>query len=183
MSLGGFGRLFTSSDISSHGYLLFSLESSSIKSSIHQFEHLLPYTFTVGVMFSNTFISFSFFSILCFVGFSIGDVNTAFDVGVVLGVGGCSPDEVAKIEAAFTEAIEITGLIQNAISSMQTGTEAPAVGWMFNSLFGIQATEDLQDRGIGRPQEQTDALATMQSQYSPPKETATSDPIRSHGYN
>ncbi|KAH8769323.1 hypothetical protein BGZ57DRAFT_898299 [Hyaloscypha finlandica] len=59
--------------------------------------------------------------------------------------------------------MEMVGLIQNAITSMQTGTEAPAVGWMFNSLFGIQATEDLNDRGIGRPQEQMEALAKMQN--------------------
>jgi hypothetical protein len=70
---------------------------------------------------------------------------------------------VAKIEAAFTEAMELVGLIRNAIISLQTGAEAPAVGWVFHSLFGIQATEDLNDRGIGRTQEQTVALATMQS--------------------
>ena len=57
----------------------------------------------------------------------------------------------------------MVGLIQNAISSIQAGTETPAVGWIFNSLFRIQATEGLLDRGISRPEDQTKALATMKS--------------------
>ncbi|KAH8765297.1 hypothetical protein F5882DRAFT_443079 [Hyaloscypha sp. PMI_1271] len=73
--------------------------------------------------------------------------------------------------------MEMVGLIQNAITSMQTGTEAPAVGWMFNSLFGIQATEDLNDRGIGRPQEQMEALAKMQNRRINPATRVASIPF------
>ena len=137
----------------------------SIKSSIKPWNTCIPITSTIEVMFSNTFIGFSVFylSIFTFTGLSFGDVHTAFDVSQVVSTGGCQPNAIAAIEAAFTEAMEMVGLIQNAITSMQTGTEAPAVGWMFNSLFGIQATEDLNDRGIGRPQEQIEALAKMQS--------------------
>lgn len=128
-------------------------------------------------MFSYTFISFSisYLSILSFIGLSFGDVHTAFDVSTDVGTGGCQPDALARVEAAFTEAMELVGLIQNAITSIQTGAEAPAVGWVFHSLFGIQATEDLKDRGIGRPQEQTNALATMQSKFSSAYIVANSD--------
>ena len=136
------------------------------------------------------FTNFTFFylTILSFTGLSFGDVHKAFDVRTTVPVapgglpppGGCEPGEVTKIEAAFTEAMEMVGLIKTAITSMQRGTEAPAVGWMFNAIFGIQAIEDLNDRRVRRPQAQTDALAIMQSQYSTPEDMASSNPIRSY---
>jgi hypothetical protein len=57
----------------------------------------------------------------------------------------------------------MVGITQDAITSIQAGTELPAVGWVFNAPFGIQETEDLNDRGIQRPQTQLDALTEMQS--------------------
>lgn len=102
-------------------------------------------------------------NILFIIGFAFSDVHTAFDVGTDISNGGCNINQVGQVETAFTETMQMVGLIQNAIASVQAGTEAPAVGWMFNSLFGIQATEDLLDRRIARPQAQTDALATINS--------------------
>ncbi|KAG4439673.1 hypothetical protein IFR05_004870 [Cadophora sp. M221] len=77
--------------------------------------------------------------------------------------GGCLADEVTAVETAFTETLEMVSLIQTAVSNLKDGTEPPAVGWMFNALFGIQATEELNDRGIARPQTQTDALMKIQN--------------------
>jgi len=140
-------------------------------------------------MLITSFVYF-YLSIFSFLGLSFGDVHTAFDIRTTVPAppggtappddGGCASGEVTKIEAAFTEALEMVDLIKTAITSMQRGTEAPAVGWMFNALFGIQAIEDLNDRHIRRPQAQTDALAIMQSQYSAPEEKTNSNPFRSY---
>lgn len=83
-----------------------------------------------------------FFSFL-FYGLASGDVNAAFVISKDLRNGGCQPVQVGQIGAAFTEALQMVAAIKNAISSLQSGTESPAVGWIFNALFGIQATEDL----------------------------------------
>lgn len=154
----------------SYFYFLFSLQSIQNQMCHPFIEYLNLYTFqrlfTIEAMFSNTFISFAFFClrISSLIGLSTGDVHTAFDVSVAIpDNGGCNPTERAAVEAAFTETMEMVGLIITAITNIQAGTETPAVGWIFNTLFGIQASEDLNARGIGRSQEQTDALAKMKS--------------------
>lgn len=106
--------------------------------------------------------------IISYIGLSICDINTGFNIKTAVPNngrldGGCAASEITALASAFTETIEMVTLIQTAAISMQGGTELPAVGWMFNALFGIQASEELSDRGIGRPQEQTDALGQISS--------------------
>jgi hypothetical protein len=107
-----------------------------------------------------------FSSFLFIAGLASGDVNAAFGISQDVPNGGCQQGQVDQVGAAFTEVVQMVATLQTAISSLQSGTETPAVGWVFSALFGIQATEELQDTGIARPQAQADALTIMNSKSS-----------------
>lgn len=77
-------------------------------------------------MVSSKFIIL-FFGISSQIGITFGNVHAVFDVGGDDPEdGGCQAAELNKVEDTFTEAIEMVGLIRNAITDLRAGTEPPA---------------------------------------------------------
>jgi hypothetical protein len=71
-------------------------------------------------------------------------LQDVFDVSTDVSLGGCTPDQVTALETAYTESIKMASRIDDASSLIRFGFEPPAVGSMFEALFGIASTQQRQ---------------------------------------
>ncbi|KAH8671908.1 hypothetical protein BGZ60DRAFT_563416 [Tricladium varicosporioides] len=77
------------------------------------------------------------------------DLEQVFDISEDVEHGGCTQDQIDRLRKAYHEAVDLADFkIPEEIGNFAEGEEDPAVGWMFNYLFGMPGSEQ---RGPGVP--------------------------------